>query len=168
MGNRDVFDNKGTMILLDKVYTVRFTMRAVFLLEEIYGSITNALKGLSGEPAQALDVLINFVSVLTGLSPKDTVLYLTHERVPKVVAGIYEAIQRDFPAKKDDAKEGTSDWVELYCIGRYRLLMGEDEFWNSTFKRFSKLYEKWLEMWLEERGAGKDAEPEIYEGPLKH
>lgn len=153
MKNAEVFDHDETAIILDKAYHVRFTMRAVFMLEKKYESITAALDVLCGDDAtQATGAVVDFLCTLTEASPETVAACLDAARFPKAYSGLFQTIRRDIPLKEGDRPEGedihvSRDWDKLYFVGRERLksfFTNDEEFWNSTPRRFWKLYELWL------------------------
>ncbi|MCL1844597.1 MAG: hypothetical protein FWF77_01700 [Defluviitaleaceae bacterium] len=118
--------------------------------------------------------MIDILSVLTGATPETVVGSLDAARFPDAYKGLFETIRRDIPFKEGEAPpeegaKGSCDWDRLYYIGRERLVNfypTDDEFWNSTPRRFWKLYE----LWLWDNNLDKETEQiedmEVYMGEL--
>jgi hypothetical protein len=150
MSKTDVFDLKTIIINLDKPRVLRFTMRVIFELEQKYGSMRAAIDCLySGDAEQSVMTAVDFLSYLTGLTKKRLDEVLTVSSLIEARLRIPLAMEAAFPdidEYKERAKNQyeSNDWDNLYFIGRYCLLMSDKEFWNTTPRRFDKLYYLWL------------------------
>ncbi|MCL2577980.1 MAG: hypothetical protein FWE27_08020 [Defluviitaleaceae bacterium] len=172
MINTDVFEfeKDEIRVLLDVSYAIKFTLKAVFQLEKRYGSMPAALKALLGEnPDEAKEAAVSFLCVLTGLNPEKINENMDALRFRMAFEGLTKALKRDFPDKKDcdpeDEEENwqPNDWDYLYAVGRMRLLMNEDEFLETTPRRFFKLHYLWRLL-----NGHEQPEEEVYTGALTH
>jgi len=155
----DMFCDDMITMLLDKPYAARFTMRAAFALERLYGSVRSAVAALdTAAPERAVAAVVRIACLLTGLAP-GVVEDILNEDIFKFydcLRCIYELLLRDFPAAEgapgsDDIGEGSDegyDWDWLYYTARYRLRMSDEEFWDETPRRIWKMNR----LWMQDRG----------------
>jgi len=142
-----------------RAFALRFDMRAVFALERRFGSMGDGLTALF-DPDGFRDAVAVFVLAAAGAAG-DGVDSSAEDAAVLLDAGdwdagllrerVLEALGRCFAEPDEFAVPGDgcgTDWDEVYYIGRYRLLMSDDEFWGSTPRRFDKLHR----LWLTERG----------------
>lgn len=163
MGKRDTLENKLIVALLDKVRPIRITMLSLLILEGIYGTVGKAMGALrdADDPKRVYAAIIDFLYATTaGMTKIEAERHLNENNILDVHRGLIDAVIRDFPeADGSDSKPESDnyDWDNLYYIGRYKLLMGDDEFWGCTPKRYWKLFS----LWLEEHGAGVENSKEL-------
>jgi len=150
----DLFDNKIITLVVDKPYIARFTMRAVFQLERIYGGAAAAVRSLDlSEPETAVTAVIRFACLLSGIEPEkvEDIFLANTGKFYAAFGAIRDALIRDLPGG-EGAEDGSGerggadgwDWDWLYYTGRYRLRMTDEEFWDSTPRRVWKLNRLWL------------------------
>ena len=171
MNKTDTLPPLPIIIILDKPRAIRFTMRGIYDIEQIYGNMRSMLDAyFSATPETALNATIDVLSVLLRLDKGYIYKHITEKALMDIRAKIPACITACFA----DAREGTSegaykdpyepyDWDELYYIARYKLKMTDKEFWDTTPRRFDKLYY----LWLADNGIIKK-EPKIYTGEINY
>jgi hypothetical protein len=170
MVKTDVFERETIILRLDKPYLLRFTLRVVYMLECRYGDIHTAVRSLFNKGYDDAAVAVGeFLFALTGLSRERIYDLLDVDTYYHALETIYKAFIRDFPPNGEhETDEGERkiepyDWDSIYYTARYRLLMGDDEFWGCTPRRFWKLDT----LWRLHHGL-KEQEEEIYMGEVAY
>jgi hypothetical protein len=134
-------DTRSTMILLDKPYHARITIRAMFRLELSFGKITNAPVDFFSS-AGALPI---FFAAILDISPDTVMQHINSKNMSKLIAALNEMLERDCVKPSENTDNANSEkeinWDELYHHARYRLNMSDDEFWSCTPRKFSVLSE---------------------------
>lgn len=137
-------------MFLDKARIIRFTMRALLLLEDAYGSVRAAFNALRdmGDSVRRAKAVVDFLYALAESLTRDEIAgYLFSADISDVYGKIIEAMENDMPLGdgKTETDSGAYDWDWAYYTARYRLLMNDEEFWGCTPKRFWKLVSLWNE-----------------------
>jgi hypothetical protein len=167
MSKTDTLEREQFFFTLDKPRLLKFTMKSVLTLEEMYGSLRGCIDkfiSTSQGTDNDDDFGVRFAAVVAllqaGLDVSDVEGFLTVDKAVKAMMLIPKALDACFPGVDEGAERARRnpyegwDWDELYFIARYRLGMTDGEFWGCTPRRFDKLYY----MWLVDKGEIKEEE----------
>jgi len=170
MNKTDTLPTKTIIYTLDKPYILRFTMKTIYELEQIYGSMRAAMDSFyHKDTGVAVQATVIYLSILLALDKKHIDELIGFETMMDARIKIPAALMASFSDVDDENDEEhkkaspyePNDWDWLYFIARYKLQMSDDEFWDISPRRFDKLYY----LWLVDNGVIKP-EPEIFMGEL--
>jgi hypothetical protein len=160
--NAETIDARKTVITLDKTYFVRFTFGALFEVEKRFGTLSTAL----GELLKSPSAFFEFIAILINSDPKIIKMHLQPENLSKLLEDLFVMIGRDYPALKETDADKTdkssefTNWDEIYFTARYNLKMSNEEFWDCTPRRYSKLCDLFVKF-----NSLNKSEPEINKDP---
>ena len=147
MSNKDVII-KDIPVILGTPRLLRLTWRSLYMLEARYGTIQAALEALTPgkEPVEFIRTIEFFTAVTLRGKPigKRTFNKVNLAYILTALKDLITAHLPDIDENAETEAEPEKDWDNLYFIGRYRLKMSDDEFWNCPPRRFYKLHELWL------------------------
>jgi hypothetical protein len=158
---RDVIEPAAVVLILDRPYPLRLTMRGLADIEGRYGTVRAAFAALRCSDDDTVDALVFFITVLSYKSEHETVREaLTAENIVCAYQKVLEAFNiglrgsRAEYAEREQVSESdifTLDWDWWYYIARARFGFSDGEFWDSAPRKFFAL----CDMWARDNIAGK-------------